>query len=408
MVARIKCGKSMRGAIAYNELKVAKGDAELIHASKFGLAVAGLSTNQKLQRFNSLFKLNQRVKTNTVHISLNFDPSERFEKGELKAICQAYLDKIGFGDQPYLLYRHDDAAHPHVHILTTNIQRDGRRINLHNIGRIRSETARKAVEAEFGLVKAEGRGKEKKTELKTITHAVYGKTQTKRGIANVVTGVIRDYKFTSLNELNAVLNHYNVAVDRGHENTNMKKHHGLVYSLTKNGKRIGVPIKASSIDRQATYQFLVEHFKLNRVTRKSSQPAVVSKVKNALSSSGGSIIRFNELLRKDNITVSWAKSKTGEIFGVTFVDHANKVVFKGSDLGKDLSAVNILNKFPAEAPSARSIFRTGDVPKQELSFDPGQLQRHGVIQSLLSPIDNPSGMPLEKKRRRKRKTRKTQ
>ena len=399
----------MRGAIAYNESKVAKGDAELIHASKFGLAIDGLTTNQKLQRFNSLFQLNPRVKTNTVHISLNFDPSERFENGKLKAICQAYLDKIGFGDQPYLLYRHDDAAHPHVHIVTTNIQRDGRRINLHNIGRIRSETARKAGEAEFGLIRAEGRGKEKKAELKNIAHAVYGKTQTKRGITNVVTGVIRDYKFTSLNELNAVLNHYNVAVDRGHENTNMNKHHGLVYSLIKDGKRVGVPIKAGSIDRQATYQFLVEHFNLNRVTRKSSQPAVVSKVKNALSNSGGSIIRFDELLRKDNITVSWARNKTEQIFGVTFVDHANKVVFKGSDLAKDLSAVNILNKFSEKTPlPAPSTSLVDDPLKQELSFDRGQPQRHGVIESLLTPIDSPSGMPLEKKRRKKRKTRKTQ
>lgn len=399
----------MRGAIAYNESKVAKRDAELIHASKFGLVVDGLTPNQKLQRFNSLFKLNPRVKTNTVHISLNFDPSERLEKGEIKAICQTYLNKIGFGDQPYLLYGHNDAAHPHVHIVTTNIQRDGRRINLHNIGRIRSETARKEVEAEFGLVKAEGRGKKKDAELRIITHAVYGKIQTKRGIANVVTGVIRNYKFTSLNELNAVLNHYNVAVDRGHENTNMNKHHGLVYSLVKEGKRVGVPIKASSIDRQATYQFLVEHFKLNRVTRNSSQPAVVTKVKNALSSSGGSIIRFNELLRKDNITVSWAKNKTGEIFGVTFIDHVNKVVFKGSDLGKDLSAVNILNTFSEKTPlPAPSTSLAGDPLKQGLSVGPSQLQGPGVIESLLSPIDSPSGVPIEKKRRRKRKTRKTQ
>jgi len=398
----------MRGVLAYNESKVAKGEAELIHASRFGRPGVELSIDEKLQRFMSLFKMNTRVKTNTVHISLNFDPSERHQNTKLSEICQAYMDKIGFGDQPYLVYRHDDAAHPHVHIVTTNIMRDGGRIDLHNIGRIRSETARKEVENEFGLVKAEGRGKENKAELRAIGQVTYGKAQTKKGIANVVQGVIRDYKFTSFTELNAVLNHFNVGVDQGYENTKMRKHNGIVYSLMSNGRRIGVPIKASTIDRQATYQFLVEHFKLNRVTRKTFQHSTGSRVNNALQRSSGSISRFEKLLHKDGITVSWAINKEGQIFGVTFVDHLNKVVFKGSDLETGLSAKNLLDKLtlnPTETPLSPS--NNTSSLNQEILNSPSELVRGGVVESLLTPIDGSTGMPLTKRQRRKRKNRKT-
>lgn len=408
MVARIRCGKTMRGVLAYNESKLAKGEAELIYASKFGRDGIGLSIDEKFQRFISLFKMNPRVKTNTVHISLNFDPSERHQNIKLTEICQAYLDKIGFGDQPYLVYRHDDAAHPHVHIVTTNIMRDGSRIDLHNIGRIRSEMARKEVETEFGLVKAEGRSKENKTKLQDIAQVSYGKTQTKKGIADVVTGVIRDYKFTSFTELNAVLNHFNVAVDQGYENTKMRKHNGLVYSLMRDRKRVGVPIKASTIDRQATYQFLVEHFKLNRVTRKAFQPSTGSRVNNALQRSSGSLSRFEKLLHKDGITVSWAINKQAQIFGVTFVDHLNKVVFKGSDLETGLSANNLLDKLrlnPAETHQVPSK-NTSSLNQEKLN-SPSELVRGGAIKSLLTPIDSSTGMPLTKRQRRKRKNRKT-
>jgi len=60
-----------------------------------------------------------------------------------------YMEKIGFCEQPYLIYRHYDAGHPHIHIVSINIRRDGSRISLHNIGRNQSEKARKEIENEF-------------------------------------------------------------------------------------------------------------------------------------------------------------------------------------------------------------------------------------------------------------------
>jgi hypothetical protein len=157
MVAKISIGKSIRAMLHYNENKVNEAEASLILASGFAGDIEQMNFNQKLNRFNHLLQLKPNVKTNALHISLNFHSSEALSNYKLQQIASSYMDKIGFGDQPFLVYRHEDAAHSHVHIVTTNITPQGERIDLHDIGRKMSEPARKAIEEEYNLVKAESK-----------------------------------------------------------------------------------------------------------------------------------------------------------------------------------------------------------------------------------------------------------
>src|SRR6202012_3788979 len=117
-----------------------------------------------------------------LHVSLNFDPSEQFSDKRLREIAAAYMGKIGFGEQPYLLYQHFDAGHPHVHLVTTNIRTDGSAIKLHNLARGKSKQARLEIEKEFGLVAAEESKQNEAFRLKPLNAAKvnYGKTETKR------------------------------------------------------------------------------------------------------------------------------------------------------------------------------------------------------------------------------------
>ncbi|MCX2492626.1 relaxase/mobilization nuclease domain-containing protein [Pedobacter sp. PF22-3] len=134
MVAKIESGKSIRGILHYNEDKVASLDARLIMASGFAADIKKMNFSQKLNRFKHLTGLNAAVKTNALHISLNFDASDKLDNQKLQQIALEYMKRIGFGDQPFLVYRHADSAHPHIHIVTTNIQKDGERIDIHGIG----------------------------------------------------------------------------------------------------------------------------------------------------------------------------------------------------------------------------------------------------------------------------------
>ena len=263
MVAKIESGKSIIGALNYNERKVKAGKAKLIMAQLYPKESRFLNFDDKLFRLTDLAARNARAKTNTVHLSLNFDLTENLNEEKLCQIAEAYMEKIGFGQQPFLAYQHFDAGHNHIHILTTNIDADGTRISLHNIGKLKSEPARKAIEQEYGLVKAEDQARSIANQ-KNAKPLIYGATDTKRAISNIVSHVSQAYKFTSLAEFNAVLAGYNVVADRGPKATVMFEHGGLRYwALDDQGNKTGVPQKASSLYKKPTLKLLGERFKLN-------------------------------------------------------------------------------------------------------------------------------------------------
>lgn len=250
MVAKITSPARIIAALNYNENKVQEGKAECLHASGYLRDASDMNFYQKLEGFERLNNLNSRAATKTLHISLNFDPSEKLSHDKLITIATDYMEKIGFGMQPWLMYKHKDAGHPHIHIVTTTIQDDGKRIDTYNIGRNQSEKARKEIEQLHGLVRAEDQKRLLNKQIVPI-HAEkigYGKTETKKSITNVVNAVLNTYRFSSLPEFNAILRAYNVVADRGQQDGPIYKHKGLMYRvLDKDGNKIGVPIKASSI-----------------------------------------------------------------------------------------------------------------------------------------------------------------
>lgn len=229
MVAKITTPARFLDALYYNENKVAKGKATCLAASGFLWDHAEMSVSQKAEGFKRLYERNERAKTKTLHISLNFDPSEKLADNKLRAIAATYVDRIGFGDQPYLVYRHIDAGHPHIHILTTTVREDGSRINTHNIGRNQSEKARKQIEREFNLVVAERKiGAKPNAPAPIIAKAEYGKTETKKAIAGIVNFIIHNYLFSSLAEFNAILRKYGVEANAGTKGSRIEKHRDLI------------------------------------------------------------------------------------------------------------------------------------------------------------------------------------
>ena len=207
MVTIIKTSNSIRSIFNYNENKVKTGAAQCIGAENYPLDIAQMTDSMKLSRFTNRLELNENTKRNSVHISLNFDPSENHSKEKLMQIANCYMEKIGFGKQPYLVYQHFDAGHPHIHVISVNIERDGKRIDLHHLGIRKSEPARKAIEELFGLVKAEGRKKKEQFNIQPISMSkvCYGRIETKKALTNVLNHVVNEYKSSSLAELNAVL-----------------------------------------------------------------------------------------------------------------------------------------------------------------------------------------------------------
>ncbi|HEY3430122.1 MAG TPA: relaxase/mobilization nuclease domain-containing protein, partial [Cyclobacteriaceae bacterium] len=319
MVCKVRSGKNIKGALNYNEHKVKEGVAECIRAANFVGESHQLWFSDKLTRFEQLTEKNTRAKTNCVHISLNFDVSEKLNQNKLNEIAAHYMDKIGFGDQPYLVYQHNDAAHPHLHIVTTNIQEDGKRISIHNLGKNQSEVARKEIEEKYGLVKA---GSTLKQRLDTnLNKAVYGKSETKKTIDNIVGEVMRRYKFSSLTEFNAVLRQYNVMADRGKEGMLMYEKNGVRFSLLDSkGNKVGVPIKASALYSKPTMKALQNVFKTNSLLKESHKERLTCIIDSFFHTTDKHTrANFCSYMKLFEINAMFREGKDGRVYGLTLV-----------------------------------------------------------------------------------------
>jgi hypothetical protein len=412
MVAKIKSGKSLMGALIYNENKVKAGKAMLIATSGYTKNDEKLSFHDKLFRLTDLAERNLRTKTNTLHLSLNFDVNEQIETEKLIDIAGDYMKRIGFEYQPFLIYKHFDAGHPHVHIVTTNIQADGLRISLNNIGLLKSEPARKAIEIEYGLVKASDKtlAVDSTADLK-IKPVEYGETDTKRAITNIVNEVVRSYKFTSLPELNAVLNQYNVTADKGSKESTMFKNGGINYwILDKKGQKTGVPIKASSIYQKPTLKLLESRFKLNEYLRKPFKAMIKSKIDKA-KLQAFSIEQFKHNLKKDLIMVVVRQNSEGRIYGLSYIDQKDKVVFNGSDLGKAYSAGAVIDALQYKLSGVKSstVDRAFEKIWSTLPPDDSTLNSvngRSLLDEILNPLQNDQEMPNQFGPKKKKKRRK--
>jgi len=385
-------GKSIRGILNYNENKVRDGEAVLLMAAGFPREPDELSFRNKLERFELLTRQNERTRTNALHISLNFSPRDQVDSDRLQQIATEYMAKIGFGGQPFLVYQHFDAAHPHIHIATTNIAEGGIHLETHNIGRIQSEKARKAIEEAYGLIRAEDKKKEATYPLKpaNLQKALYGKAETKAAISAIVRSVVASYKFTSLPELNAVLRQFNVIADRGTEGSLMFEKKGMVYRLLdENGKKVGVPIKASAIYDRPTLANLKKKFPLNKSARVPYGERMKHLLDKALASPTEKA--FTEALEKQQIRILFRENSQGNIYGVTFIDNATCAAFNGSSLGKQYGAKAFLARMPGQMAIVTPLTSTGEPRESEIETA-AQLselyQRPGIAAVIAKILDD--------------------
>ncbi|MBN3583376.1 relaxase/mobilization nuclease domain-containing protein [Algoriphagus aestuarii] len=403
MVAKIITGKTIGGVIRYNEQKVKHGQAKLLQMG--GFAVKNLTVNDKIQIFKEVKKLNTRTKTNTVHVSLNFSPKDKVDEFVLQKIAADYLKGIGFENQPYLLYQHFDAAHPHIHLVTTNITCEGKRIETHNLGKIKSEKTRREIEGRYQLVKAEEQRKQKVNLLQSLEKAAYGKQETKASISNIVQEVIRTYQFASLPELNAVLGQFNVCAYRGEKESEMFKNRGLVYSiLDADGNRLGVPVKASSIYSKPTLPRLEKMFLRNKEAKKQHRETLRGQIQDVLKSCT-SLEEFTGRLRPKGIKPVFRINEEGRLYGVTYIDNVNRCVFNGSALGKDLSANALSARFSLNADLPYDLERDQEVKLGGHGNEPGKRTPNLEASFYSFQAEDPTPYELRQKKKKKRKKR---
>lgn len=336
MVAKISIGSSLYGALCYNGEKVNKENGRILGSNKIIIPVDGKADiGQMAENFRLFMPKMGKTKKPVLHISLNPHPDDRLSDQDFEILAREYLDKLGFGEQPYVIYKHEDIDRHHIHIVTVNVNEEGKRLNQDFLYR-RSKKITTELEEKYNLHKAQ---REKISPDTPITK-IDPNGDIKRQVANTVKMVGMRYKFQSMGEYNAILGLYNVRCDTADGRVNGREYHGLVYFATDdNGNTIATPLKASRLGKFASRTAIDGRFE--RAKEKIDVAPTKRKVADALRQSSCKD-DFVTRLKGRNIDVVFRYTDEGRIYGVTFVDHDTMTALNGSRLGKEFSA-NALN-----------------------------------------------------------------
>lgn len=344
MVAKIMHGNDLWGAISYNQNKVDEEKASVVHSQDI-LFSPDLTYNIKdtVMSFDYQMLRNNRTKKPVIHISLNPDPKDNVNDDKAKLIAQKYMDIMGYGKQPYILYKHYDIERTHYHIVTVCIDEHGNKIN-DKFEKRRSMQACRSLEKEFNLSVPT---KKQLYEESLVEHVDYQKGDLLNQLKSVSTQLLNTYKVTGLNEYKTLLELHGMTFTQVEGSLNGKPIHGIVYSaIDENGEKQGRPIKSSTLDNCSGYKDLTAKFRVDKKQITDKNKAFIKKVitQCMYQCKTRSREELTDLLRRRGIDMVLRNNDQGRTYGITFIDHHTKTVINGSGLGKDFSA-NYLNNF---------------------------------------------------------------
>jgi hypothetical protein len=130
MLAKINSGKSVFGVLAYNKIKVDDEQATVLYRQKmFDSPDGKFSIRDCMDSFYPYLANNRRTEKVVFHASLNPGPKDKLSDEQLSEIAQAYMEKLGYGNQPYIVFKHSDIKREHLHIVSLRVDENGKKIN---------------------------------------------------------------------------------------------------------------------------------------------------------------------------------------------------------------------------------------------------------------------------------------
>ena len=339
MIAKISATENLGGALGYNFKKVEKGEASILLVAELYQDREGRYTMEDvLVDMEALIPKKCRTKKAVFHCSLNPHPDEKLSDETLIKIAKEYMEALGYGKQPYIVFNHNDIAREHIHIVSLRVDSKGRKINDKFEGK-RSKKITDALEKKYNLIPSSKVSEKTTTEISKV-NIVQGNI--KEQVANTVRSAMKHYTFCSLGELNAVLRKYNLAVEEVKTEYRGKRYDGLVYVPTDDkSNKVSMPIHASDIGRGVGYAAVQNKMQKSKQMVKPLIPSVRRKVLEVIRTSPGTEERLRQRLEEQGLRVVIQKNEDGRLYGITFIDDEKGIALNGSRLGKGYAA----NKF---------------------------------------------------------------
>jgi hypothetical protein len=286
-----------------------------------------------LQSFEPYLLANKRTEKPVLHVSLNPDPKDVLSNEQLSEIAQIYMQKMGYGDQPFIVYLHEDIERRHIHIVSLRVDENGKKID-GNFERRRSMDVCRELEQKYGLVPADQKQRQEGLPLKPVR---YDDGDVKHQIANVIRPIAGNWHFQSLKEYRALLTLYNIGMEEVRGEVNGKEYKGLIYSaLNDRGEKVGNPFKSSLFGKSVGMEALEKRIqKSAEIIRSKGLKERSKQMIAAAMRCTDNRIDFEKALQRQGMSVVFRTSDEGRIYGATFIDHEQKCVFNGSRLGRE-------------------------------------------------------------------------
>ena len=350
MIAKIFATENLGGAIGYNFKKVEKGEANILLAAELYQSKEGRYTMEDvLADMEALIPKNCRTKKTVFHCSLNPHPDEKLSDERLTQIAKEYMEALGYGNQPYIVFKHNDIAREHIHIVSLRIDGEGKKIN-DKFEKRRSKQITDTLERKYDLIPS-SKVADKAVEETPKIDITRGNI--KEQVASALRMVLKHYRFCSLGELNATLSAYNLAVEEVKTEFRGKKYDGLVYVPTDDkGDKVSSPIHASDIGRGVGYTAVQNRMQKSKQNVKPLIPSVRNKVLQTMHTSPKTEEELRQRLEEQSLRAVIRKNESGRIYGITFIDDKAGIALNGSRLGKGYAA-NVFNGYfsnPAHNP----------------------------------------------------------
>ena len=313
-----------------------------------------------MQAFEPYIALNSHVKKPVIHISLNPSPKDILSEEQMAVLAQEFMEKFSYGNQPYIVWLHEDINRKHMHIVSVRINEKGEKID-HNWEAIRAQNICREMEVKHGLHPTLGEHGER--ELLSLQKVDYPKGNVKAQVKHTARTLLECYNCHSLAEFNTLLNLYNVTVYEVRGNVDGNEYHGIMYgALDDNGQQVGTPFKSSKFGKVFGYEALQKKFAVSaeKMKKDNLSERTRQEITKAMQDIGTKE-DFARRLKEADIEVVYRINSEGRLYGITFIDHIGRTVFNGSRLGKAFSA-NVFNE----------LFNNPDADRERLIPQPKQ------------------------------------
>ncbi len=365
MVAKISATANLGGVLGYNFKKVAAGQAQVLLSSGLSLDSQGnTSLERTLEEMQLMLPSGMRTRKPVFHVSLNPHPDDRLTDEELTRIASCYMEQLGYGNQPYIVFKHNDIAREHIHIVSLRVDSEGRKIN-DSFEHRRSKRITRLIEQMWKLMPSDGEKIKRRSEDLQKTDMADGTV--KRKIMGTVAAVLDRYRFQSMGELNAILARYNMVAEEVGKEKGGRIYKGIVYSVTDDqGRKQTVPVEAGELGRGFGHNALKSRMDAFKDEFAPYRANLRKAVRLAMRENPDrkEFVRFMDRM---GMSVLFRENEAGRIYGITFIDDRNGIIANGSRLGKGYSA-SVFNEYfngTGENPFRKTEENTQSLPEKE-------------------------------------------